>query len=48
VWGLEYASDTQILRTYIKQLRAKLQDDPAKPRFIRTELGIGYRFVLPG
>jgi two-component system KDP operon response regulator KdpE len=47
VWGEGYAADTQILRTYIKQLRAKLRDDPTKPRYIRTELGIGYRFVVP-
>jgi DNA-binding response OmpR family regulator len=47
VWGPEYGSDTAILRTFIKQLRSKLGDNPARPRFIRTELGIGYRFVIP-
>jgi two-component system KDP operon response regulator KdpE len=47
VWGEEYAQDTQSLRTYINQLRAKLGDDAAAPRFIRTEPGIGYRFVEP-
>jgi two-component system KDP operon response regulator KdpE len=45
VWGEEYAQDTQSLRTYINQLRAKLGDDAAAPRFIRTEPGVGYRFV---
>ena len=47
VWGREYAGDTQILRTFVKQLRSKLGDNPARPRFIRTELGIGYRFMAP-
>jgi len=46
VWGPEYAEDSHILRTYINQLRSKLKDNPARPRFIRTESGIGYRFVL--
>ena len=45
IWGEEYSSDTQILRTYIKQLRSKLKDDSTDPRFIRTEPGLGYRFL---
>ncbi|HLF77922.1 MAG TPA: winged helix-turn-helix domain-containing protein [Dehalococcoidia bacterium] len=45
VWGEEYAGDTAILRTYVNQLRAKLGDDLEKPRFIRTEPRIGYRFL---
>ncbi|MBI2723548.1 MAG: response regulator transcription factor [Chloroflexi bacterium] len=45
VWGNEYADDTQNLRTYVNQLRSKLSDDAASPRFIRTEPGVGYRFV---
>jgi two-component system KDP operon response regulator KdpE len=44
VWGPEYASDTQLLRTYINQLRTKLKDDPASPAYIRTDPGVGYRF----
>jgi len=47
VWGPEYAEDTHLLRTYINQLRAKLRDSPADPRFIRTDPGIGYRFREP-
>ena len=47
VWGEEYAQDTQSLRTYINQLRAKLGDDAAVPRFIRTEPGVGYRLLEP-
>jgi two-component system KDP operon response regulator KdpE len=44
VWGAEY-EDTAVLRTYVNQLRAKLDDDAASPRYIRTEPRIGYRFV---
>jgi two-component system KDP operon response regulator KdpE len=47
VWGAEYADDSHILRTYVNQLRAKLRDDPAHPRFIRTDPGVGYRFAEP-
>lgn len=45
VWGVEYADDSAVLRTYINQLRSKLGDDAADPRFIRTDPGVGYRFV---
>ncbi|HXH21341.1 MAG TPA: response regulator transcription factor [Dehalococcoidia bacterium] len=45
VWGSEYEGDTHVLRTYINQLRAKLKDDPANPRYIRTDPGVGYRFA---
>jgi two-component system KDP operon response regulator KdpE len=45
VWGAEYAGDTHVLRTCINQLRSKLGDDPASPRFIRTDPGVGYRFL---
>lgn len=48
VWGEEYGKDSQILRAYVKQLRFKLGDDPASPRFIRTETRLGYRFMNPG
>jgi len=44
VWGVEYAADTAVLRTYINQLRAKLEDDPVRPSLIRTEPRVGYRF----
>ncbi len=47
VWGAEYADDPQVLRTYINQLRAKLGDDAGAPRFIRTDPGVGYRFLDP-
>ena len=44
VWGPAYERDTQTLRVFIGQLRRKLADDPARPRFILTEPGVGYRF----
>jgi two-component system KDP operon response regulator KdpE len=45
IWGPAHAEDSQYLRVYIRQLRQKLGDDAANPRFIRTEPGIGYRFL---
>jgi two-component system KDP operon response regulator KdpE len=47
VWGDGYGQDTRVLRTTINQLRAKLGDDPAAARFIRTDPGVGYRFADP-
>jgi two-component system KDP operon response regulator KdpE len=47
VWGADYGEDTHVLRTYINQLREKLGDDPASPRYIRTDPGVGYRFADP-
>jgi two-component system KDP operon response regulator KdpE len=44
VWGPAYERDTQTLRVFIGQLRRKLGDAPARPRFILTEPGVGYRF----
>ncbi|HEX6579956.1 MAG TPA: response regulator transcription factor [Actinomycetota bacterium] len=43
-WGSGYATEHQYLRVFIRQLRAKLSDDPARPRFIVTEAGLGYRW----
>jgi two-component system KDP operon response regulator KdpE len=45
VWGAAYGDDTHVLRTCMNQLRTKLHDDPAAPQFIRTDPGVGYRFV---
>lgn len=47
IWGPAHAEDTQYLRVYVGQLRGKLGDDPAQPKFIRTEPGVGYRLLLP-
>ena len=43
VWGPEYVADTQLLRVYIGQLRAKIEVRPERPLFVITEPGIGYR-----
>jgi len=43
VWGAAYAEETQYLRVYMGQLRHKLEEDPARPRRLLTEPGVGYR-----
>jgi len=43
VWGPGASSETHYLRVYMAQLRHKLEDDPARPRHLLTELGVGYR-----
>lgn len=45
VWGIGYQHEMQYLRTYINALRKKIEPDTTAPRYIQTELGIGYRFV---
>jgi two-component system KDP operon response regulator KdpE len=45
VWGPNHAEDTHYLRVYMGQLRKKIEHDPAQPRHLVTETGIGYRFV---
>jgi len=45
VWGPTYATETQYLRQYMAQLRRKLEPDPARPRHLLTEPGMGYRFT---
>jgi two-component system KDP operon response regulator KdpE len=47
VWGREYVDEVDYVRVYIRRLRDKLGDDPEQPRFIRTERGLGYRFLTP-
>jgi two-component system KDP operon response regulator KdpE len=44
VWGHEYRDESHYLRLYITYLRQKLERDPAHPRYILTERGVGYRF----
>jgi len=48
VWGPEYVAETQYLRVFVNRLRRKIGDDPAHPRYIATEPGVGYRFLLVG
>jgi two-component system KDP operon response regulator KdpE len=45
VWGPPYADQTHYLRVYMGQLRHKLEVEPARPRFLLTEPGVGYRLV---
>ena len=45
VWGPEYASDTQVLRTTIGRLRGKIEREASNPQYIHTEPGIGYRLA---
>ncbi len=45
VWGYEYRDETHYVRLYINYLREKIEEDPANPKYILTERGIGYRFV---
>ncbi len=47
VWGPEYTEHTHYLRLYMAQLRAKLEDEPADPRLLLTEPGVGYRLAEP-
>jgi two-component system KDP operon response regulator KdpE len=47
VWGPEYTDEVQYLRNIAVSLRRKLEPDPAHPRFILTEAGVGYRFRVP-
>ncbi|BCL12575.1 hypothetical protein GCM10017556_03140 [Micromonospora sagamiensis] len=44
VWGPGYQHETNYLRQYMAQLRRKLEDDPARPRHLITEPGMGYRY----
>ena len=45
VWGPAYEKETHYLRVYMAQLRRKLEPDPARPRYLQTEPGMGYRFT---
>jgi len=44
VWGSQYEKETNYLRVYVAKIRRKLEPDPARPRYFRTESGMGYRF----
>ncbi|MCH1939437.1 response regulator [Holdemania massiliensis] len=45
IWGSGYGEDTQALRALMAGLRRKIEENPAKPRYIVTEIGVGYRLV---
>ena len=44
VWGPEYGNELEYLRTFIRQLRKKIEDDPRTPRYLLTDAYVGYRF----
>lgn len=45
VWGPQYSTENHYLRVYVAQLRRKLEPDPARPRYLLTDPGMGYRFL---
>jgi two-component system KDP operon response regulator KdpE len=47
VWGPAYQRESSYIHVYVSQLRRKLEADPARPRYILTEPGVGYRLVKP-
>ncbi len=46
VWGTGYEEDTQVLRVHVANLRRKIEAEPATPRYVVTDPGVGYRFAL--
>jgi two-component system KDP operon response regulator KdpE len=48
VWGPEYDNESGYLRVHMTHIRRKLEPEPARPRYFRTEPGIGYRFNADG
>jgi two-component system, OmpR family, KDP operon response regulator KdpE len=47
IWGPEYGEELEYLRTYMRMLRKKIEDDPARPKYLFTEPWVGYRFCNP-
>jgi two-component system, OmpR family, KDP operon response regulator KdpE len=47
IWGPEYGGELEYLRSYVRMLRKKIEDDPENPRYILTEPWLGYRFHDP-
>jgi two-component system KDP operon response regulator KdpE len=47
VWGPEYGAETHYLRVHVAHIRAKLEPDPSRPRYLITEPGVGYRLRDP-
>jgi len=44
VWGPEYGNELEYLRTFVRQLRKKIEDDPKNPQYLLTDAYVGYRF----
>jgi two-component system KDP operon response regulator KdpE len=47
IWGPEYGNEVEYLRSYVRMLRKKVEDHPARPEYILTEPWVGYRFRSP-
>src|SRR5262249_25159971 len=47
IWGVEYGNEFEYLRSYVRMLRKKIENDPAEPQYILTEPWVGYRFHNP-
>ena len=45
VWGAEYREEVEYLRTFVRQLRKKMEDDPSNPLYLLTDVSVGYRFA---
>jgi two-component system KDP operon response regulator KdpE len=45
VWGPQYGGEMEYLRTFVRQLRKKIEDDPSDPAYLLTDSHIGYRFA---
>jgi two-component system KDP operon response regulator KdpE len=45
VWGADCREEVEYLRTFVRQLRKKIEDDPARPRYLLTDIYVGYRFA---
>jgi two-component system, OmpR family, KDP operon response regulator KdpE len=48
VWGIEYQGELEYLRTFMRQIRKKIENDPAQPKYLLTDSHIGYRFAAGG
>lgn len=46
VWGPDRIDQPHYLRIYMKQLRDKIESDPAQPQYLATEIGVGYRLLV--
>ena len=45
VWGPDYRQEVDYLRTFVRQLRKKIEDDPSDPKYLLTDAYVGYRFA---
>jgi two-component system KDP operon response regulator KdpE len=45
VWGADCREEVEYLRTFVRQLRKKIEDDPSNPKYLLTDVYVGYRFA---